>query len=239
MTSSSPNKTGTLYIVSTPIGNLEDITLRALRTLKEVELIAAEDTRKTRKLLSYYQISKPLTSYHDHNKTIKGPQLIKKLAAGTNVALVSEAGTPGISDPGYYLIKLAIKHSIPLVPIPGPSALITTLSISGLPTDRFVFEGFLPIKSGKRQKRLEQLKTEDRTIILYEAPHRLLKLLAEIQHIFDNCELVIVKEATKFYEKVYRGATSTLIEELQKEKIQGEFTVLIRSAVSQKRGSRP
>ena len=229
MPSSQNKEKGTIYIVSTPIGNLEDITLRALRTLREVDLIAAEDTRKTRKLLSYYQIAKPLTSYHDYNKIRKAPELIKKVAAGINLALVSEAGTPGISDPAYYLLQLAIEDDIRITSIPGPTALIAALSISGLPTDRFVFEGFLPVKSGKRRKRLEGLKSEERTIILYEAPHRFLKLLAEIQTIFGEREMVIVKEVTKLYEKVYRGTISTILEKLKAEKIQGEFTILIRS----------
>jgi 16S rRNA (cytidine1402-2'-O)-methyltransferase len=222
-------KKGTIYIVSTPIGNLEDITLRALRTLREVDLIAAEDTRKTRKLLSHYQISKPLTSYHDHNKMRKAPELINKLAAGMDLALVSGAGTPGISDPAYYLVQIAIKNDILITPIPGPTALIAALCISGLPTDKFVFEGFLPVKPGKRLKRLEGLKDEERTIILYEAPHRLLKLLAEIQTILGEREVVIVKEVTKLYEKAYRGTASTILDKLRGEKIQGEFTLIIRS----------
>jgi 16S rRNA (cytidine1402-2'-O)-methyltransferase len=222
-------KIGTIYIVSTPIGNLEDITLRALRTLREVDLIAAEDTRKSRKLLSHYQISTPITSYHDHNKIKKAPELIKRVVAGIDLALVSEAGTPGISDPAYYLIQIAIKNDILIMPIPGATALIPALTISGLPTDRFVFEGFLPVKPGKRHKRLEKLKGEERTIILYESPHRLLKLLGEIQTILGEREMVVVKEITKLYEKAYRGTASTISDRLKAEKIRGEFTVIIRS----------
>jgi len=220
-------------VVSTPIGNLEDITLRALRTLKEVDLIAAEDTRKTRKLLTHYQISRPLTSYHDHNKRRKAPDLIRRLLAGKDVALVSEAGTPGICDPGYHLVRLAIEQGIPVIPIPGPSALIAALSMSGLPTDRFVFEGFLPLRPGKRRRRLEGLRAEERTIILYEAPHRLLRLLEEILEVLGDRHLVIVKELTKLFERSYRGRVSRLIEELKGEEIQGEYTVLVQAACEQ------
>ena len=166
--------TGTLYIVATPIGNLEDITLRAIRVLKEVDLIAAEDTRHTRHLLDRYQIEKQLTSYHDHNKEEKGPVLVARLLEGRNIALVSDAGTPGVSDPGYFLINLAIDQKIPVVPIPGASAAIAALSVSGLPTDRFIFEGFLPAKRTGVLKTLEGLKQEKRTIIFYEAPHKIL-----------------------------------------------------------------
>ena len=175
-----------LYIVSTPIGNLEDITLRALKVLKEVDLIAAEDTRRTKGLLNHYGISKPLTSYFSHNEKEKGEYLLNKLKEGENIALVSDAGTPGISDPAYYLIKLALNNDIEVHPVPGPAGAITALSVSGLPTDKFIFEGFLPRKSGKRLKRLESFINEERTIIIYESPHRILATLQEIRDILGN-----------------------------------------------------
>ena len=219
---------GILYIVGTPIGNLEDISLRALRILREVELIAAEDTRKTRKLLTHYQITCPLTSYHDHNKEAKAPYLIERLKKGQKVALVSEAGTPGLSDPGYYLIRFAVEEKIPLVPIPGPAALIAALSVSGLPTDRFVFEGFLPRKGGKRRKRLESLKEEKRTVILYESPHRLIRLLEEIQTVLGkNRPIVVAKELTKLHEEFCRGKVEEVLEKLKGKKVLGEQAVLI------------
>src|SRR5512144_1406446 len=175
---------GTLYIVSTPIGNLEDITVRAIRVLKEVDLIAAEDTRHTRHLLDRYEITTPLTSYHDHNKEEKAPVLVARLLEGGNVALVTDAGTPGISDPGYFLINLAVDQKVPVVPIPGATAAIAALSISGLPTDSFVFEGFLPAKHGARLKRLQKLAKEERTIILYEAPHKIVKTIEDMIEVF-------------------------------------------------------
>src|SRR5512137_1118131 len=172
--------TGTLYIVATPIGNLEDITLRAIRILKEADVIAAEDTRHTQKLLSKYDIHTPLTSYHDHNKEEKAPVLVAKMLDGKSVALVSDAGTPGISDPGYFLINLAVDRKIPVVPIPGATAAIAALSVSGLPTDSFVFEGFLPGRHTARLRRLEELKAEKRTLVFYEAPHRILAAMEDI-----------------------------------------------------------
>src|SRR5512145_725579 len=175
---------GVLYIVATPIGNLEDITLRAIRILKEADVIAAEDTRHTQKLLAKYDIHAPLlTSYHDHNKEEKAPVLVAKMLEGKNVALVTDAGTPGISDPGYFLINLAVDQKISVVPIPGATAAIAALSVSGLPTDSFVFEGFLPSKHTARLKRLEELKTEKRTLVFYEAPHRIIATIEDILNI--------------------------------------------------------
>src|SRR5512137_2356100 len=197
--------TGTLYIVATPIGNLEDITLRALRILKEADVIAAEDTRHSQKLLSKYAIHTPLTSYHDHNKEEKAPVLVSRLMDGKNVALVSDAGTPGISDPGYFLINLAIDQKVPVVPIPGATAAIAALSISGLPTDRFVFEGFLPSRHTARIKRLEELKTEERTIIFYEAPHRIAQALDDMRTVLGDRKAVLTRELTKVHEQVIRG----------------------------------
>lgn len=226
--SPAPPHPGTLYVVSTPIGNLEDITLRALRTLQEADLIAAEDTRKTRKLLTHYQISSPLTSYHDHNTEFRSAFLIERLKEGQNVVLVSEAGTPGISDPGYSLVRQALQEEIPVVPVPGPTALIAALSVSGLPLDRFAFEGFLPRKEGKRRKRLERLRGEERTVILYESPHRLIRLLEEIRGVLGvDRPIVVAKEVTKLYEGFYRGNAGEILDRLRGEKVLGEYTVLI------------
>ncbi len=225
---------GTLYIVATPIGNLEDITLRALRTLAGVDTIAAEDTRRTRNLLTHHGISRPLVSYHDHNKVKQAPRLLAMLQAQQSVALVTDAGTPGISDPAYYLLQTVLSHDIPVVPIPGVTAAITALSVSGLPTDRFVFEGFLPIKSGRRRQRLEALIDEPRTIVFYESPHRLLKLLQEIHdHLGADRQVVIGRELTKRFEEIRRDTASSLLDELGSRSMRGEFTVLV-AGVSQK-----
>ncbi len=219
--------TGILYIVSTPIGNLEDITLRALRVLKEVDSIAAEDTRRTKALLTRYGISKPLTSYFSHNEKEKGEYLLNKLKNGENIALVSDAGTPGISDPAYSLIKLSLENNIEVRPIPGPAGAITALSVSGLPTDKFIFEGFLPKKSGKRLKRLESFRNEDRTIIIYESPYRILATLQEIKDILGNRHVAAGREMTKVYEEVIRGRVDEVIQKLDGRKIKGEITLII------------
>ncbi len=218
---------GILYIVSTPIGNLEDITLRALRILKEVGVIAAEDTRHTRHLLDRYQISTQLTSYHDHNKEEKAPVLVARMLEGTSVALVSDAGTPGISDPGYFLINLAADQKVPVVPVPGATAAIAALSVSGLPTDRFVFEGFLPAKHLARMKRLQVLAMEKRTLILYEAPHKILKTLADMLEIFGDRRAVITRELTKMHEETMRGPLSEILKRLQAGPVRGEFTIVV------------
>ncbi len=213
---------GTLYVVSTPIGNLEDITLRALRILGSVDVIAAEDTRHTRKLLTHHGISRPLLSYHDHNEAVQAPRLL------TLLALVTDAGTPGIADPAYHLLQTLLPHAIPIVPIPGPTAALAALAVSGLPTDRFIFEGFLPVKSGRRRQRLEALAEETRTIVLYESPHRLLRLLQElVTHLGAERRLVVARELTKHFEEVVRGTTSTLFETFQARPIRGEFTLVI------------
>ncbi len=219
--------TGTLYIVSTPIGNLEDITLRAIRVLKEVGLIAAEDTRHTRNLLNKYEIETSLTSYHDHNKEEKAPVLVAQMIEGKSVALVSDAGTPGISDPGYFLINLAIDQKIPVVPIPGATAAIAALSISGMPTDSFVFEGFLPSKHGQRLKRLQALAKEERTIIFYEAPHKIIKAIEEMLEVFGDRRAVITRELTKIHEEAIRGTLSEILKHLLTGSIKGEFTVIM------------
>lgn len=221
---------GILYICPTPIGNLEDITLRTLRALKEVDLIAAEDTRRTIKLLNHYEIKKPLISYHEHNKVEKGKILIEKLKEGVNIALVTDAGMPGISDPGEDMIRLAIENQIEPVVLPGATASITALVLSGLPTKKFVFEGFLPYKKKDRREELERLKTEERTIILYEAPHRLLALLKDMEAILGDRQLAIGRELTKIYEEVFRGSISDALRKFQEEKPRGEFVLVIKGA---------
>lgn len=216
-----------LYLCGTPIGNLEDITLRALNILKEVNLIAAEDTRHTRKLLNHFQISTPVTSYYEHNKDKKAPYLIEKIKNGTKVALVSDAGMPGISDPGYLLVKLALQHQIKIVAIPGVSALITALAISGLPTNQFIFGGFLPRKSIERKNFLRQLINEDKTIIFYETPHRIIKALEDILKLWGDRKIALARELTKRYEEVKRGTISQILDILKKEEIKGEITLVI------------
>ncbi len=221
---------GMLYIVSTPIGNLEDITQRAIRVLKEVSIIAAEDTRHTQKLLNHYQIETHQTSYHDHNKEEKAELLISKLKEGKDAALVCDAGTPGVSDPGYYLIKRAIEENIKVVPVPGVSAVIAGLSVSGLPTDRFVFEGFLPQKKNARIERLKKLEKEERTIILYEAPHRFIKTLKDIHDILGNRRMAVARELTKIHEEIVRGTVEEIIKAFEGKKIRGEVTIILEGA---------
>ena len=218
---------GVLYLVSTPIGNLQDITLRALRVLTEVDLVAAEDTRRTGMLLKHYDLKKSLTSYHDFNKKSKAPLLIEQLKAGKSVAVTSDAGTPGISDPGYYLVQLALQNDIKVVPIPGASAFLSALVVSGLPTDRFVFEGFLAVKSGKRKKQLERLREEERTIILYESPHRFGKSLDDMAEILGDRRVVVARELTKKFEEILRGTPGEIKESLGGRKIKGELVILI------------
>lgn len=220
-------KNGKLYIVSTPIGNLGDITLRAIRILKEVGIVAAEDTRHTRHLLNHYQISSMLTSYHDFNKEEKAEILLQKMKEGTDVALVSDAGTPGISDPGYLLIKRSIEEGIGIVSIPGPSSPMAALSISGLPTDAFIFEGFLPRKKGQRTKRIEALKDDKRTLILFESPYRIRKTLEELVSTMGDRRVALVREITKVYEEVIRGAISEVKKRLGDKRIRGEITLVI------------
>jgi 16S rRNA (cytidine1402-2'-O)-methyltransferase len=228
---------GMLYVVATPIGNLEDITLRALRVLQEVELIATEDTRRTRILLDHYQIDKPLTSLYDHNEAQKAPTLIRRLQEGVSVALVSEAGTPLISDPGYRLVQLAIAQEITVIPIPGPSAVVTALSVAGLPTDRFVFEGFLPKKPGKRRRRLEALSRESRTLIFYESPRRVHALLGEMQALWGNCRVVVARELTKKFEAILRGRITEVQAQLEERPPQGEVTLVVEGAAAEARPS--
>ena len=220
---------GTLYVVGTPIGNLEDISLRALRILREAALIAAEDTRQTRKLLTRYEITTPLTSYYEHNKLAKLDYILTTLEE-KDVALVSEAGMPGISDPGYELIKAAIACGIPVVPVPGPSALVTALAISGLPTDSFVYLGFLPRRQGERRRFLGSLAGERRTLVAFEAPHRLRKSLTDLADVLGDRQSAVARELTKVHEEVWRGSLSQALEHFERTPPRGEFTLVIAGA---------
>ena len=226
-------ESGVLYLVSTPIGNLEDITLRALRTLKEVTFIAAEDTRRTGKLLKHFDIQNRLESYHDHNKKGKTPKFIHQLSKGDSIAVVTDAGTPGISDPAFYLVREAVKQKINVISVPGATAALTALTVSGLPTDRFVFEGFLPTKKG-RKKRLGSLAQEHRTIILYEAPHRLLRTLTDLDTFLEERDIAICRELTKKFEEVTRGSIKEMISEFSQRKILGEFVLIIKGKEKKK-----
>src|SRR4030066_705909 len=228
MESSSSNSTkGILYIVSTPIGNREDITLRALRILKEVDLIAAEDTRHTNLLLRHFGIQTPLTSYFEGNELKKKEFILSKLEQGDQIALVSDAGTPGISDPGFRLIQTAIENQIPIIPIPGPSAVIAALSVSGLPSDAFLFKGFLPHKSKKKRDLLKQLEDVRETLIFYESPHRISQTLNDILDILGNREIALTRELTKIYEEVLRGKVSEIQTQMGERKLKGEITLVI------------
>lgn len=222
------NTPGTLYIVSTPIGNLEDITLRALRILKEVDLIAAEDTRHTRKLLAFYDIHTPLTSYFDQNEAHKTPYLIQHLQSGKSVALVSDAGTPGISDPGYQVIVAAITHQLPLVPIPGPSAMLAAIIVSGFPLDKFVFLGFLTNKRSTRLQQLQAMRAETKTMVCYVSPHQFVNTLQDMQAVLGDRPIVVTRELTKTFEEVVRGTIGEVWANFQaRPAIKGEFTVVI------------
>ncbi len=218
---------GTLYAVSTPIGNLEDVTLRALRVLKFVDIIAAENVTHTRGLCKHYDIKTKLISCQQHNQKVKVPELIKRLQAGDNIAIVTDAGTPGISDPGSYLINMAAKEDIKIRPIPGPSAVISALSVSGLPTEKFVFFGFLSNKPGKRKKELLRLVSESRTMVFFEAPHRIKAMLTDLKVILGNRHMVILREMTKIFEEVKRGSVNTILKYLTPEKLKGEFTLVV------------
>lgn len=223
----SPLSNGTLYLVATPIGNLEDITLRALRTLKECDVIAAEDTRRTGQLLKHFEIAKPLLSYFQFNEAKRSEQIIERLRRGEKVALVTDAGTPGISDPGERVVKAVIAAGLRVEPVPGPSAVIAALTGSGLPTDEFHFVGFLPHKSGQRRTELERLKTVAGTLVLYESPYRIEKLLAELAEIFPHRRVVFARELTKKFEEFLRGTPAELIAQIGKRTLKGEFVVLV------------
>jgi 16S rRNA (cytidine1402-2'-O)-methyltransferase len=218
---------GTLFVVATPIGNLEDITLRALRVLREADLIACEDTRRTRALLAHFDIHTPTVSYFEHNKLTRGPQLLRQLAEGKSIALVTDAGTPGISDPGFMLVRDARAAGVPVVPVPGPSAVVTALSAAGLPADRFVFDGFPPVKPGRRLNRLTALRDLETTIVLYESPHRILATLEAIGSVFGEREIVVARELTKQFEEIVRATPAAHRERLAAAGVRGEFTVVI------------
>jgi 16S rRNA (cytidine1402-2'-O)-methyltransferase len=221
-------KPGTLYIVATPIGNLEDMTFRAVRILQTVDLIAAEDTRHTGKLLQHFQVQTPQMSYHDHNRSSRIPELLTQLQYGKAIALVSDAGMPGISDPGYELVTACIEAGIAVVPIPGASAAVTALSASGLPTDKFIFEGFLPAKTQQRREYLESLQAESRTLILYESPHRLQDTLQDLGDILgSDRSIVMARELTKLYEEFWRGTIGEAIAHYQQKEPQGEYTLVV------------
>jgi 16S rRNA (cytidine1402-2'-O)-methyltransferase len=217
---------GCLYVVSTPIGNLGDITYRSVEILRQVSLIAAEDTRRTRILLNHYEIATPLSSYNSYNKIRKGPEFIKRLNQGEDVALVSDAGTPGVSDPLYHLVQLALEEEAAVISLPGPSAILSALTVSGLPMDRFRFEGFLPRK--KRRKRIiEELAEQSETIVMFESPQRIDKTLNELRQVFGNREAAITRELTKMYEEVLRGGLDDLCKASEGRKWKGEITLVL------------
>ena len=222
---------GILYLVSTPIGNLEDITMRALRMLREADLIACEDTRQTRKLLDHFGVQKPTISYHQHNEAARAAELIEKLKTGAKIALVSDAGTPLVSDPGYRVVRDAIEADIPVIPIPGPSAALSALAASGLATDSFRFCGFLAPRSSQRRKLLEQFRSEACTLIFYEAPHRILDALTDIGQVFGNRAVVVARELTKLHEEFLRGTAQAIRAQLAaRPSVKGEITILIGKA---------
>jgi 16S rRNA (cytidine1402-2'-O)-methyltransferase len=220
-----------LFMVGTPIGNLEDITLRALRVLKQVDLIACEDTRQTQKLLNHFGISTATTSYHEHNEMTRAPELVMKLEQGSQIALVSDAGMPGISDPGYRLVTLAIRHHVPVIPVPGAAAFLAALVASGLPTDSFRFSGFLPAKSGQRREMLESIKSSPRTQVFYEAPHRIRECLQDVVAILGlERPVVIAREVTKIHEEFLRGRAGDVLDAVESRELKGEITLLIGKA---------
>jgi len=223
---------GSLYIVPTPIGNLEDITFRAVRVLKEVDLIAAEDTRHTQVLLNHYDIRTSVTSYHEHNERGKARELVEQLRQGRSIALLSDAGTPMISDPGYRLVVEAIRAGVQVIPLPGPSAVTAALSAAGLPTDRFGFEGFLPAKKSERRSALEALKKDTKTLVFYEAPHRLKETLADMAEIFGDREVAIGREISKVHEEFLRGALREILATIEQQTVRGEITLVVQGATS-------
>ena|SRR5579859_437509 len=221
------NPNGCLYLVGTPIGNLEDITLRALRILKEADQIACEDTRHTQKLLAHYDIHKPLVSYHEHNEPKRAAELASAMEQGARIALVSDAGMPLVSDPGHRLVALCLQKQIPVVPIPGPSALLAALSGSGMPTEEFLFVGFLPARNGERRRALERLRIEERTIILYEAPHRVAESAADALEILGDRPACLAREVTKLHEEFLRGKLSEVLASLEERQVRGEITLIL------------
>jgi 16S rRNA (cytidine1402-2'-O)-methyltransferase len=230
---------GTLYVVATPIGNLEDVTLRALRVLREVDLVACEDTRRTRALLTHFDVHVPVTSYFEHNKLTKGDVILRALRDGKSVALVTDAGTPAISDPGFLLVRAARAAGLPVVPVPGPSAVAAALSAAGVPADRFVFDGFLPVKPGRRLHRLEALRALDMTIVCYESPHRILGALEAIGQVFGAAEIVVARELTKQFEEIVQGPAADLRRRFAAAGPRGEFTLVIPRARAAPAGGEP
>ncbi len=224
--------TARLYVVATPIGNLADITLRALRVLGEVDVIAAEDTRTTRKLLAHHGIRTPLVSYHEHNEAVRTPELLERMRSGESVALVSEAGTPSISDPGYRLVRESIAANVVVEPVPGPSALLAAVVVSGLPSDAFVFEGFLPRRATERRRRLEGLAAEQRTLVFFEAPHRLDHCLTDMLETLGDRQVAMCRELTKIHEEIRRGSLSELVTSLQRRPVKGEIVLVVDGATA-------
>jgi len=226
---------GTLYLVATPIGNLEDLTHRARRVLAEVDVIACEDTRHTRHLLAHYGITTSLVSYHEHNEARRTAELLRRLRGGENVALVSDAGTPAVSDPGYTLIREAGSAGFPVVSIPGPSAVMAALTVSGLPPDRFVFVGFLPRKSGERRRALEEIATVPWTLVMFEAPHRITAVLHDVREVFGDRRIALARELTKKFEDVFRGTVSEALEHVRVHPPRGEFTIVVEGAAKDRK----
>jgi len=225
--------TGRLYVVSTPIGNLADITLRALRVLNEVDVVAAEDTRAAGRLLKHHDVSTPLVSYHEHNEDVRTPELLQRLHSGEDVAIISEAGTPSISDPGYRLVRAAIADGLVVEPIPGASALLAALVVSGLPTDSFIFEGFLPRRAAERRKHLESLRSERRTLVLFESPHRVDACLTDLAEVLGDRPAALCRELTKMHEEVRRGTLSELAASVRRSPVKGELVLVVAGAVPQ------
>lgn len=227
---------GTLYLVATPIGNLDDFSPRGQSVLRDVDVIAAEDTRHTGQLLTRFGISRPLVSYHDHNKDRRTPELIDRLRAGEAVAIVSDAGSPGISDPAFTLVRAAVEAGLPIVPVPGPSSALCALEVSGLPTDRFAFEGFLPRKSGRKRNRIEELRGDPRTLIFFESPHRVRATLADLLAGMGDRPASVSRELTKKFEETERGPLSALVAWAEKRTPRGEFVIVVGGAPKTKRG---
>jgi 16S rRNA (cytidine1402-2'-O)-methyltransferase len=223
---------GTLYVVATPIGNLEDVTARALRVLKEVDVVACEDTRRTRALLTRFDIHTPTVSYYEHNKLSRGPQLLRQLAEGRSIALVTDAGTPGISDPGFLLVRDARAEGVRVVPVPGASAVAAALSAAGVPADRFVFDGFLSVKPGRRLNRLKALRDLETTVVLYESPHRIVATLTAIGEVFGDTPIVVARELTKQFEEIVTAPAAAHLERLAAGPVRGEFVVVIPAYTS-------
>ena len=225
-----------LYIVGTPIGNLDDLTVRALKTLLDADCICAEDTRVSRVLLSRYGVTTEVIPYHDFNKREAGPRIMRMLKEGKKIALISDAGTPGIADPAFNLVREAVRENIPVIPIPGPCAFISALVCSGLPTDRFVFENFLPAKSGRRKKILEAMKTEPRTVVFYETPHRIVSVLTDMDEVLGDVMIVIGRELTKVFEEFLRGTPKELLAHFANKKPRGEMVVIVNTRI---KGTKP